>query len=283
MSKLMDGVYKNYIWIIVGLSLVAYFAYRVMSFNGSIQATLMDWQTWVQTAFVIWLNILMVSGAWDMATSNGLSSEEFNLADEMNNKIIKSVNNEMVDFREYVKKLNQHELITVQEDYLFKVGDKTVDELTEKEHKEYDNLKPVRHNIYGFNLPLYYEVTKNGQIDYKASIKKNEGKRTKQIKKIFTGFMFAAMTINMIFSVDNIGSAFISLLIISTGLILTYVMTYPPQLFKFKFEIPKKVLLKNTLYKSYIEYKNGTHVLKEIKEKPIIKEEANVSISGAVS
>jgi hypothetical protein len=275
MAKFMDKMYKNYVWIVIALSLIIYLAYRVMSFDGTLQVTVEDPQTWIQLLFVVWLNVNMVSGAYDNATSAGLQSEEFELADELNNKIVQSVNNEMKDFRSYVKALNEHELVSVREDYLFKVGDKTVDELTEEEKKEYDELKPVRHNIYGFNLPLYYDITKSGEIGYKTSIKKDEGKRRKQIRKVFTGVLFGAMTINMVFALDNIGSAFTSLLIIMGGLAITFLMTYFPQLFKFKYEIPKKVVLKNTLYKSYISYKNGTHKLKELNNN---KEEPNKPI-----
>lgn len=269
----MDKIYKHSAWFIIGLSLVAYLAYRVMSFQGDIQSTLTDYQTWVQLLFVIFLNANMVAAAYDDGTSQGMSCEEFDLADKLNNKIISSVNNEMTDFRTYIKKLNQHEKLNLQEDYLFKIGDKKLEELTDKELKEYNKLKPIRHNIFGFNLPLYYELSKNGEIKYVASIKKDEGKRKKQFYRIFSGALFGAMTINMMFMVENFGEAFTSLLIIMTGLALTYIMIFVPQLFKFKMELPKKVILKNTLYNGYVSYKNGTHKLRELKnDEPIIEE-----------
>jgi uncharacterized protein YbbC (DUF1343 family) len=43
-------------------------------------------------------------------------------------------------------------------------------------------------------------------------------------------------------------------------------MHYTPQLFKFQYEIPKRVMLKNTLYNSYVDFKNGKHILKRIEE-----------------
>lgn len=266
MSKFMDKVYKNSVWFVIALSLIGYFAYRVMSLDGNIYSTLLDYQTYVQLFFVIFLNVNMVSAAYDSATNQGINSVEFDLADKLNNKLITSVNNEMTDFREYIKKLNNHELLNIQEDFLFKVGDKKVNELSTKELKQYNKLRPLRHNIYGYNLPLYYELSKNGEIGYKASIKKNEGKKLRQFKKLFTGALFGAMTINMMFVFENIGAAITSLLIIMVGLALTYIMTYVPHLFKFKVELPKKVILKNTLYNSFISFKNGTHTLKELKE-----------------
>ena len=283
MAKFMDKMYKNYVWLVIALSLIIYLGYRVMSFEGSLQNTLEDPQTYIQLLFVIWLNVNMVSGAYDNATSAGLQSNEFELADELNNNIIKSVNNEMKDFREYIKKLNAHELVSAREDYLFKVGDKEVEDLTAKEKKEYDNLKPVRHNIYGFNLPLFYEISKSGEIPYRASIEKNEGKIKRQIRKVFTGALFGGMTVNMAFALDNVGAAFISLLIIMGGLAITFLMTYFPQLFKFRYEIPKAVMRKNNLYTSYIEYKNGTHKLKELKsdekKSDVIADADNVSVN----
>lgn len=267
MNKLLDNVYKYSIWIILTLSLVGYVAYYTLSFQGEIGIALRDWQTWVHLSFVVYLNITMVTGAYDSGTSSGLSSDEFTLADKLNNKIITSVNNEMDSFRSYVKQLNEHELKTIQDDYLFSLGDKTVEELTPKEKKRYDRLKPVQHNVYGFNLPLYYEMTRSGKIEYRASIRKNQGKLYAQSQKVITGIMFGAMTVNMGVQIGNLGSALVSLLVISIGLGVTFVLSYVKQIIKFRFEIPKKVILKHTLYNSYTDFKNGTHKLLKIEEK----------------
>ena len=264
MTKFMDGLYKYFTWIIILVSMIAYFAYMVLDTNADIEKTIVDWRTWVHVLFVIYLNVMMVNGAFDNGVSVGINSQEFSLADKLNNKIITSVNNEMEDFREYIKKLNQHELQTLRDDFLFKVGDKKFEELTRKERRKYKKLKPLRHDIYGFNLPLYYEMSKSGQVAYQASIKKNQGKLWKQIGKIFTGALFAGMTVNVVFSIGNIGPAFVSLMIISAGLILTYLLTFFPQVFKFKNDLPKKVILKKTLYDSFVDFKSGTHELKRL-------------------
>lgn len=266
MNKWLDNIYKYSIWIILVLSLLAYVAYYTLTFDGTLQSAASDWRTWVHIAFVIYLNITMVTGAYDSGTTNGLSSPEFIQSDKLNNVIIGSVNNEMKDFRYYIKTLNKHELITIQEEYLFSVGDKQVEDLSPKELKKYKKLKPIQHNIYGFNLPLYYEMTRNGKISYQASVKKNQGKRSAQINKVFTGLMFGAMTVNMSVQLGNLGTAFTSLLVISAGLMITFLLSYVRQVIKYRFDIPKKVLLKHTLYKSYTEFKNGTHKLKIIEE-----------------
>ncbi len=274
MTKFLDGIYKYFSYIIILLSLVAYLAYQTLVFEGSIKQALIDPQTWVHTLFVIWIQVNAVSAAFDAGVSTGVSSKEFELADKLNNKLINSVNNEMEAFRKYIKALNDHELQNIREDYLFKVGDKKVEELTKKERKKYNNLQPIRHDIYGFNLPLYYEMSKNGTIKYQAFVRKNQGKLIKQAKKIFSGVLFAGMTFNMAFSLSQLGPAFISLAIIFSGLIITYLMNYVPQVYKFKVELPKKVILKNTIYNSFIDFKNGSHVLKKLKleDEPVIQE-----------
>ena len=134
----------------------------------------------------------------------------------------------MSEFRKFIKDLNENELKSIQEDYLFSLGDKKVEDLTPKELKKYNKLKPVQHNIYGFNLPLYYTLTKNGRINYESSIRHNEGKRKSQIKKIFNGLLYGAMTINMSFSLDNVSSTLITLTIISSGLMVSFILAYFP-------------------------------------------------------
>ena len=48
---------------------------------------------------LIWSNLNVQSGAINSGISAGVDSEEFKAADEINNKIVKSVNNEPRIFR----------------------------------------------------------------------------------------------------------------------------------------------------------------------------------------
>ena len=257
----MDKLYRYSSWVVLSLSLLGYLFYQILVFNGSITNAINDIQTWVHLGFVVYVNVTMAGASFDSGTSWGLLSDEFKLADELNNKIIKSVNNEMDTFRTFVKKLNESELKTIQDDYLFSVGDKKVEELTPKQKRTYDRLKPIQHNVYGFNLPLYYEMSRNGKVKYQASIKRNQGKLWIKLNRGLSGLLFGAMTVNMIVSFENIGSALTSLMVIMVGLGLTFIMISMPQMFKLRYNIPQKVILKKTLYDSYIEYKNGTHTL----------------------
>lgn len=268
-SKLLDNLYKNLTWLIVLMSIIGYLAYRTFQMQGDIQSVANDPNTWLNIAFVIWLNLNVQSGAINSGISAGVDSEEFKAADEVNNKIIKSVNNEMVEFRKYVKTLNYNEMVRLQEDFLYKYGVDDVSELNKKQLRKFKRLKPIRHDISGFNLPLYYELTKNGEIKYESSFNKNKGMLRKRAGKVLTGILFGALSVNIAFNIDGFGEAMMSVIVISTNLIITYLLSFMPPMFRLKFVIPKGVILKHTLYSGYIEYKKGTHILKEI---PIKKE-----------
>ena len=271
-SKLLDNLYKNLTWLIVLMSIIGYLAYRTFQMEGDIQSVANDPNTWLNIAFVIWLNLNVQSGAINSGISAGVDSEEFKAADEVNNKIIKSVNNEMVEFRKYVKTLNYNEMIRLQEDFLYKYGVDDVSELNKKQLRKFKRLKPIRHDISGFNLPLYYELTKNGEIKYESSFNKNKGMLRKRAGKVLTGILFGALSVSIAFNIDGLGEAMMSVIVISTNLIITYLLSFMPPMFRLKFVIPKGVILKHTLYSGYIEYKKGTHILKEIPMKKEIVE-----------
>lgn len=268
-SKLLDNLYKNLTWLIVLMSIIGYLAYRTFQMDGDIQSVANDPNTWLNIAFVIWLNLNVQSGAINSGITAGVDSEEFKAADEVNNKIIKSVNNEMVEFRKYVKTLNYNEMVRLQEDLLYKYGVEDVSELNKKQLRKFKKLKPIRHDISGFNLPLYYEMTKNGEIKYESSFNKNKGIWGKRASKVLTGLLFGALSVNIVFNIDGLGEAMMSVIVISTNLIITYLLSFMPPMFRLKFAIPKGVILKHTLYSGYIDYKKGTHILKEI---PVKKE-----------
>ncbi len=271
-SKLLDNLYKNLTWLIVLMSIIGYLAYRTFQMEGDIQSVANDPNTWLNIAFVIWLNLNVQSGAINSGISAGVDSEEFKAADEVNNKIIKSVNNEMVEFRKYVKTLNYNEMIRVQENFLYKYGVDDVSKLNKKQLRKFKRLKPIRHDISGFNLPLYYELTKNGEIKYESSFNKNKGIWRKRAGKVLTGILFGALSVNIAFNIDGLGEAMMSVIVISTNLIITYLLSFMPPMFRLKFVIPKGVILKHTLYSGYIEYKKGTHILKEIPMKKEVLE-----------
>lgn len=277
MSKFLDKFSKYAEWVVIVVSLLAYFGYQIMSFDGSIGTIARDPQSWIHLFFVVYLNQVILGASTNSAISYGVNCEEYKLAEELNNKIIKGYNNNSKKFRAYIKIMNDEEQKEMQDDFLFKVGDKELKDLTKKELRKYKKIKATTHDIYGFNLPLYYELARGNKITYKASVEKNKGMWKKRISKLFVGLLFGAMTVNMVFNFENVGNAFISLIIISSGLIITYFMTFIPMIYMFKYDIPKKVILKKTLFDGYKEYEERKGIVIE-KETPIIELEEVATI-----
>ena len=90
---------------------------------------------------LVWFGYLnILQGGTDSAVTSGLNSPEFQTADTLNNKIIRVINNEMKPFREYVKALNDNERAKLEEDFLFKYGVLSFDELTDKQKKKFKKL-----------------------------------------------------------------------------------------------------------------------------------------------
>lgn len=251
MNKVFDGLYKYSVWLVTGLAIFAYFSYKVLQFNGDIYSVLTSVDSYLNLAFVIFLNLTVQSGANDSGISYGLSSEEFKLAEEINNKILIDSNGDMTKFRAFIKNLNQQELDKRRDDFLFAHGDKKVNELSRKELRQYKRLKAIRHDISGFNLSLYYTLERGNKIAYSASFNKGDGQIKNRILKVLTGVLFGAMTINVVISAENIGAALLSILIIGFGLGMTFIMSFVPPAFKLKYDIAKKVIRKKTLWDSY--------------------------------
>ena len=268
MNKVFDSLYKYSVWLITAFAILGYFAYRVLQFDGNIQTVLVSVDAWLNLAFVIFLNLTVQSGASESGISYGLTSQEYELAEEINNKLLKEANGQMTQFRHFIKELNKQELEKKRDDFLFSIGDKTVEELTPKEMKQYKKIKAIKHDISGFNLSLYYTVDRGNKISYGASFNKSDGRIRRRITKIVTGVLFGAMTVNVVIAASNIGSALVSIAIIGFGLGMTFVMSFIPPAFKLKYDVPKKVIRKQTLWESYKQAPSEMKFKEEPKEEP---------------
>lgn len=250
-SKWINRIYTHYVWIVLGALLLGFLSFNILRPEMSIDQVVKDFHAWVHTIFVITMNVTMVVAAYDTGTQRGTESQEFDEADKLNNILVEKYNQNQEDFRQFIKVLNYQERKTLEDEFLFAHGVDSAEELGEKELKEFQKLKPLYHNIIGFNLPLYYEATKDGKIDYKASEKKNEGKTRQMVIKGFMGFLFSAMTINMSLKVHDVGGALLAVVIIAIGLLVTFLTIFAPRFHKFKNELPKKVMHKKALFDSY--------------------------------
>lgn len=252
MENVMSKVVKHSVWVVLILSLVLYFAFQIMSFSGDITQIYLDWTAWLNVGIVVVLNVQMVSAATDAALNHGINTEEFKLADDINNKLIIKYNNNKEAFREYVRDINKHDLESRREDYLFSIGDKTVDELSPKELKKYNKIKGVVHNIHGFNTALLTEPSGNGkEIKYGIEVNIKKNMLRKKLSKVLNGVLLAGLTINMAVNFGNFGNAFTSLLVITGGLAITFIMIYVPLYTKLKHTVPSAVMRKHTLFSGF--------------------------------
>lgn len=257
MGNFIDKAMRFSTWIILVVSLIAYFAYQVLDFNGDITTLVNDWRSYVHMLFVIFISVQMINASNDSAISNGIKTNEFTTANELDAKLITEFNNNTDEVRSYVKLLNAHELRSMQDDFLYKNGDLEYDDLSKKLKRKYNNLKPIVHNVYGFNTPLNYDIVKGRQINYAIKGDKKSGIRLKKLSKIFTSVLFGVMTVDMVVNFSNVGSAMISVLIITAGLILTFASTYVPVYNKYVNRIPSQVLIKNTFMDGFKNYQAG--------------------------
>lgn len=255
MKKFLDNIAKYSLWVILTISLIAYFMFRILVFDTTIETLATDIYTYVHTTFVIYLHLIVQSASWEMADENGLMSKTYLEADVINNRIIKEINKQKPEFRQFVKDMNEHELKTAQDAFLTGLG-KELKELNDKELFHYNKVKGIRHDVYGFNLPLFYETSRDGVIKYNASSKKNSGKSWQRMLKVGTGVLFSFLTLGMNVRLQNFGEALISIFIIISGLIFTALLSYLPRLAILTRYIPHKVKNKYTFYETFTERDN---------------------------
>ena len=249
----LDYIYKQMIWIVVVLSLGAYLLYRTIEFNGSIERVVNDPNAWLNTLFIVYLQITVQSGSRNQAMAVAMETEVFKKADEINDKIIKEVKNKMRKLRTYVRYLNEEEKAKIEDDFFFSNGDVPFEKMTKRQKRKFKKLKPLQHNIQGFNYPLYYQLDKNRTLSYEASFDASKGSKSRAIKKIMQGLIYSGITTNVAFNANGIKEAFISIGIISVGLIITFVLSYHPVYFKLTKQLPKIVIQKDNLYQSFLE------------------------------
>ena len=116
----MENVYKKSIWIITAASLIGFFSYQVVRFSGSIESVLSDPASYFNVVFSIFLNLVVQTGAVNKGTMDGLESENFKLADELNTQLVQQYNSNSKVFRPFVKQLNKELRKETQENYLEK-------------------------------------------------------------------------------------------------------------------------------------------------------------------
>lgn len=244
-------------WVVIGFGLLAYFLYYTMSFEGNLQTMFFEFHTYIHTAFVIALTIVVVGMGITSGANRGLVHKDFKEANEKNKVIIQELNSKIKDFRVFVRMLNEQEKINVIEDFLFSKEKNSIDELTKKELKELQRIPILTHNILGFTRPLYIEISKGGEIKYGDSYDIKMESRKARWQKALVGLGTSFITYKMIFEWGNIGHAFVSTLILAAILLINFLFQFSKPYAILTVMLPRVVDNKETLYNSFKEYEKG--------------------------
>lgn len=260
MKKAMNVISNYSSWLILGLSLIVYFAFQILTFDIPIIELVSDWKSILNILLTTTLHAMAVPTAKDSALSNGIETKAFKEANKKNNDFIPEFNKNKKEFRFYVKELNRSELETVRDNFLYSVGDKEIDELTDKERKEYNKLRGLVHNITDINLPLLYTKQKGNNMNYDSSVDPNKEKKKGVVGKVFKGLLFGAMTIQPMVNYGNFKNAFTSMVILGGGLAITFIMNYLPLFNKLTKTIPMVVDSKISLYNGFKKWTPPTNI-----------------------
>lgn len=266
---MLDRLGKSVGWIVLVLMLGAYLFFQMIEFKGEIGTVLTSVGGILHLVFVIFLQNLTVSIARDSSVNNGIIDDRFIKANELNNKYIKKYNKNKKRFRLYVRALNIELKKTMQEDFLFSKDVERAEELSKRDLRKYNRLKPLQHDISGFGLPLLYSVSRNKKIRYDAGYDPEKNKIIAMIKKTLTGLMYGMMTVNVAINITNFGAAMISVAVITFGLVITYLFNMIPPYNKLTRVIPYQVLDKVTLFDSF--ELEGEKLIKKYKELEVVE------------
>lgn len=253
MSKL-DKLYDSMNYLILTGFIVAYFVFQALEFEKPILDLLQDYRSIVHLIFVVVANVIAASIASDHGLDYSLTNVDFINADKLNNEMIKDFNNNFDKLLDYVEYLNDKELLIVQRDFYISVGKRLGDKLTNKEQKQFVKLIPNTYSVKGINLPLFYETSRGGIVSHITTFDVKGNKFWNTIKKALFGLIFGSMTLQVVFKTKNLGQAFYSTLILTSGIVVTYFIQFIKPVRILTKELPKKVDNKKTFYDGYKEW-----------------------------
>lgn len=242
----------------------------------SLSSLFKDFYTILHLTFTVAANIITTIIATDAGIEVGIISDEFKKSNEANNKLNLKIQPLRREFTTYIRKTNQEIIEETKENFLMDRGYLSEDELTPKELKEYKKLKFTTYDVDNVTSPLYVEDGKKGRkIKVGVTFDANEHKRKGKLKKAFMGVITGSMTINLVFGLKSVREAFLNLLIVVAGILITYIMYRTPVVHIFKRRLPNQVEIKFTLWQGFEprieEFKQEVIKIDKIREqtKPI--------------
>ena len=281
MSEKIDKFYGIINYFILAGILIAYFIYYALSYDKSFVDIISDWTTIVHTAFVIFAQIITISIAHGKSLDDALSHVNFIDANKLNNEIIKFFRQHYEELLNYITKLNKNEREATERDFLFANEVVSVKELNKKQLKRFKKLKPLVYSSKGIIKPIYSKSNKGNRVDYDASINIDGKKFRSMLTKIFTGVLFALLTVQVSIVWNNMGQAFFATTILASGMAITFFFNYSKLMRALTKVAPELVGNKENFYLGFKEYleskpKNNNiepHVIPVKVNQPIIVDE----------
>lgn len=260
-TKTLNATARFSSFIIIAIFMVLYLMFAVLQVEGDLVIFLSDPKNilWIclNTGITIALHQIIITTASDNATTFGLETEEFKLADRLNGEIINTIGANFDSFIDFIRDLNEYEKRTLQQSFIQSCGKKKLEDLDKKELKAFKKLKPVVHDITNFLRPCYAEVNKHGKISYDSSYIINHRQWFKRSSRIVFSVLMAVITLGpILFKIGNFGEALLNAAMTSIGVSITFITVFVPIFYKLKYTLPRKVFNKGVLVNTYKE-KNG--------------------------
>ena len=262
MKDLIDKFTDWMNYIILISTLVVYFLFQSLRFDKGMLELITDYKNLISTLFVVVIQVITAGLGRDKGIENSLIDEGFIKADKINNEIIADINDNFENTLDYIDYRNDLEVKMVRQDYIRSLEKRTFDDLTKREVKKYNKLKPKRWTSKGISLPLYYEHTNGKVYSFDTSFDANANKIRGMIKKALTGLLFAFMTFEVVFVWKNAGQAMSSTIILAGGMAITYILNYLNPFNKLTKRLPKQVENKKNFHNDMKVWRS--------KQKPVI-------------
>ncbi len=286
MNKVLGKASNIAGWLVIVASILLYAFVNFLVFKIPDDKTFIEiifsFGTIITTLLVISLNISIKLSTQSVALQYVISQDEFKLANKTNNEIINDAVEHFKELAEYVANYNKEQLDATRRAYLFDLGKTSYQELSRKQKRYYNRrIKYDKISLKGFIKPILSlgkskDNTTTFDVNYNVDTAKIKG----ILIPIINGLLMSAFAINMFFAmVDKPLEALLQLFVVILGLVINFVMTFVPIIFRFLQVIPNIVQDKRSLYNNF-KGKNNFIPLYEVKKEDTNKVEIKAKISN---
>ncbi len=263
MNKVLGKVSNIAGWLVIVASILLYAFVNFLVFEIPSDKTFIEiifsFGTIITTLLVISLNISIKLSTQSVALQYVISQDELKLANNTNNEIINDAIDSFKELADFIENYNKEQLNASRRAYLFDLGKTDYEQLTKKQKRFYDKkIKYDKISLSGFIKPiLSLGKSKDNTTTYDVNYNADRAKIKGLLIPIVNGLLMSAFAINMLFSiVDKPQEALLQLFIVIFGLVINFVMTFVPIIFRFLQVIPNVIEDKRSLYNNFKGDKN---------------------------